>query len=220
MDDLDAINAEPGSMTMATFLTELKNAINAGLSPYQPSRSVTKQEVGLAIGIGRLVDTLYDLHFEDDGRADAVAVLEYWESTEFISTEEFDQLVELFTQTTPQGFAVVSQEILEDPVSDAVAAGVAVFVASLDYWSQGGTIPIVQGEEDEPTKGLRTILGDTLGGIAGTVIGGGIAGYILCGAFSALFHVDSGCWPDPCGGSTGNDTTAPCGGYTGVGPCP
>lgn len=169
-----------------------------------------------------------DLSFTDEQRADPVVVLDYWRQSELFSAAELDQVESLFAATDPEDALAAAASIGLDPESDPVANAVSVFFASWDYWSTNGAGfeidsngRIVQGcgDDDGCVHELRVVYGDVLGGLIGGLMGGLIGAAIVSGGLSTAFVIDQGCWPDPCTGDT-QLPPAPCGGYTGIGPCP
>jgi hypothetical protein len=145
-------------------------------------------------------------------------VLQYWHDHGLLSNDELLQLQSLFAVTTAEKGKTMAAAIATQPASEAVAAGVSVYQASMSYWGRpttdGKGYVIQQGKDDE----LRRGWGDALGGIIGSILGGPIGGALVGMGTSTLFIIQQECWPGPCYGD--GPPPDPCGGYRGVGPCP
>lgn len=214
-------------MELGEFLMAFTAAVNNGLAPYQPSRNLTRDECAFGLSVGRLIDPLYDLSYDDPTRADPGEVLDYWRNSEILTEPEINQLAQIFAGQDLAANLAAAATVAAQPASDAVAIAASVYVASSEYWgikyggpsASGGENPLQRDLDDDDIRYIKSRTADSLGAIVGGIFGGFIGGALVSGATSIIFFVEEGCWPDPCGGGP-QLPPAPCGGYHGIGPCP
>lgn len=214
--EMGAASIPAGTLTRAEYLKRMVAAANRTFARYGASRNLTIDDCNIVLDIGSAIDPLYDFRFGDPSRADPIRVLQYWYDHGLLRHDELVQLQQLFAATTAEKGRTAAAAISAQPASEVVAAGVSVYEASMSYWNK----PAADGKGRSIARAqeLRQGWGDALGGIIGTILGGPIGGALAGMGTSTLFIIQSECWPGPCGG--GGPPPAPCGGYSGVGPCP
>jgi hypothetical protein len=206
-------------MSYEEYVLQLQRAANTALEPYGPSRELTKRDCEMAIGLAvTAVDPYYDLTFQDPKRSDPMLLLNRWRDRGYITQAEFEQLTGMFAD---HHFSSVGRD---DVRSDAVLAASSVFTASIEYWTGANSRRIADDDWNPPVKELRNTMADGFGGMIGGILGGPIGAGLTSMVTSTIFIMDRpGGWCIACGsGGFSGDAPPlpPCGGYTGIGPCP
>ena len=215
--EMGAASIPASTLTRSEYLKRMVAAANRVFAHYGASRNLTVDDCKIVLDIGSAIDPLYDFRFGDPSRADPARVLQYWYDHGLLSHDELLQLQQLFVATTAEKGETMASAIAAQPASEAVAAGVSVYQASMNYWSlpaSDGKGTVAKGRDEE----LRQGWGDALGGIIGSILGGSIGGALVGMGTSTLFIIQEECWPGPCYGD--GPPPDPCGGYRGIGPCP
>jgi hypothetical protein len=225
LEAMDAASIPTGSLTRREYLRRVVAATNDVLSRYGASRALTVDDCKVILDIGAVVTPLYDFQFRDPARADPMRPIRYWYEHGLLDTHEFVQLEQLFAEPMAEKSKAVAAAIASRPASETVAAGVSVYQRSMNYWGRHTSPPpsdergpMVPGEDDDKAGDLRKGWADALGGIIGHILVGPLGGALIGIGTSTLFIIETACWPEPCHGD--GPPPAPCGGYTGVGPCP